>query len=238
MAADSDTGSDTGSRRLAGAHTLLGQLEPHELERLMAFARTQRHRAGEVIFRKDDPGISMMSIVDGRVKISVTSPDGKEAVLAVLGPGEVLGEMAILEDKDRSADATALDACELLVLQKRDFIPFLERNPTIAIRLLRILCERVRRTSALVEDRTFLSLPARLAKTLLDLADGSGRETDAGTRIDFKMSQKNFGALLGASRESRQERGGSGQKHKCHPGKVWVQDCPALRSSRLRRRSY
>jgi CRP-like cAMP-binding protein len=144
----------------------------------------------------------MMSIVDGRVKISVTSPDGKEAVLAVLGPGEVLGEMAILEDKERSADATALEACELLVLLKRDFIPFLERNPAIAIRLLRILCERVRRTSALIEDRTFLSLPARLAKTLLDLADGSGRETDAGTRIDFKMSQKNFGALLGASRES------------------------------------
>ncbi len=194
--------SDTGSGGLAAKHLLLEHLEPHELDRLMTFARSQRHPAGEVIFRKGDPGISMMSIVDGRVKISVASPDGKEAVLAVLGPGEVLGEMAILEDKDRSADATALDACELLVLQKRDFIPFLERNPAISIRLLRILCERLRRTSAQVEDRTFLSLPARLAKTLLDLADSTGRETTEGTRIDFKMSQKNFGGLLGASRES------------------------------------
>ena len=194
--------SDTGSGRLAAAHLLLEHLEPHEFDRLMAFARSQHHPAGEVIFRKGDPGISMMSIVDGRVKISVASPDGKEAVLAVLGPGEVLGEMAILEDKDRSADATALDACELLVLQKRDFIPFLERNPAICIRLLRILCERLRRTSALVEDRTFLSLPARLAKTLLDLADSTGRETTDGMRVDFKMSQKNFGGLLGASRES------------------------------------
>ncbi len=194
--------SDTGSGHLAAKHLLLEHLEPHELERLMAFARSQHHPAGEVIFRKGDPGISMMSIVDGRVKISVASPDGKEAVLAVLGPGEVLGEMAILEDKNRSADATALDACELLVLQKRDFIPFLERNPAICIRLLRILCERLRRTSAQVEDRTFLSLPARLAKTLLDLADSTGRETTDGVRVDFKMSQKNFGGLLGASRES------------------------------------
>ncbi len=194
--------SDAGSGRLAAAHLLLEHLEPHELDRLMAFARTQRYRAGEAIFHKGDPGISMMSIVAGRVKISVASPDGKEAVLAVLGPGEVLGEMAILEDRDRSADATALDASELLVLQKRDFIPFLERNPAICIRLLRILCERLRRTSALVEDRTFLSLPARLAKTLLDLADRAGRETAEGTRIDFNMSQKIFGGLLGASRES------------------------------------
>ena len=194
--------SDTGSRRLAAAHLLLEHLEPHEFDRLMQFARSQRHPAGEVIFRKGDPGISMMSIIEGRVKISVASSDGKEAVLAVLGPGEVLGEMAILEDKNRSADATALDACELLVLQKRDFIPFLERNPAISIRLLRILCERLRRTSALVEDRTFLSLPARLAKTLLDLADSGGHETADGTRVDFNMSQKNFGGLMGASRES------------------------------------
>ena len=194
--------SDTESGRLAAQHLLLEHLEPHELERLMQFARNQRYRTGEVIFRKGDPGISMMSIIEGRVKISVASADGKEAVLAVLGPGQVLGEMAIIEDKDRSADATALDACELLILQKRDFIPFLERNPAISIRLLRMLCERLRRTSALVEDRTFLSLPARLAKTLLDLADTSGHETEHGTRIDFNMSQKNFGGLMGASRES------------------------------------
>jgi CRP-like cAMP-binding protein len=194
--------SETGPGRLATQHLLLEHLEPHELERLMQFARNQHYRAGEVIFRKGDPGISMMSIVSGRVKVSVASPDGKEAVLAVLGPGEVLGEMAIIEDKDRSADATALDACELLILQKRDFIPFLERNPAIAIRLLRMLCERLRRTSAQVEDRTFLSLPARLAKTLLDLAESGGRETENGTRVDFNMSQKNFGGLMGASRES------------------------------------
>jgi CRP-like cAMP-binding protein len=194
--------SDTGSGRLAAAHLLLEHLEPHELDRLMQFARSQRHPAGEVIFRKGDPGISMVSIIEGRVKISVASPDGKKAVLAVLGPGEMLGEMAIIEDKDPSADTTALEACEPLVLQKRDFIPFLERNPAICIRLLRILCERLRRTSALVEDRAFLSLPARLAKTLLDLADSGGRETADGIRVDFNMSQKIFGGLMGASRES------------------------------------
>ena len=209
--------SDTGSGRLAAAHLLLEHLEPHELDRLMQFARSQRHPAGEVIFRKGDPGFSMMSIIEGRVKISVASPDGKEAVLAVLGPGEVLGEMAIIEDKDPSADTTALEACEPLVLQKRDFIPFLERNPAICIRLLRILCERLRRTSALVEDRAFLSLPARLAKTLLDLADSGGRETADGIRVDFNMSQKISAASWAHRARASTSSSTHGRRRGCSP---------------------
>ena len=144
----------------------------------------------------------MMTVMKGRIKISSSSPEGKEVVLAVLGKGEILGEMAILEGKPRSADATAVEPSRLLVLHGRDFIPFLEGNPKICIRLLRILSARLRRTSELVEERTFLSLPSRLAKTLVDLALAEGHEAPEGVRIDFKMSQKDFGGLLGASRES------------------------------------
>ncbi len=194
--------ADIETREFVSGHLLLDQLEPHELNTLLTFARTERYGANEVIFRKGDPGQSMMIVVKGRIKISSSAPDGKEAVLTVLGEGEVLGEMAILEEKARSADATALEASELLVLHKRDFIPFLERNPKTCVKLLRILCNRLRRTSELIEDRTFLSLPSRLAKTLLDLARAEGRNVPEGVRFDFKMSQKNLGALLGASRES------------------------------------
>ena len=189
-------------RQLVTGHSLLGQLRPHEMERLMIFARRQRYDANERIFDKGDPGHAMMTVVSGRVKISVSSPDGKETVLAVLGTGEVLGEMAVLENTERSADATALEASELLVVQRRDFIPFLERNPEISIRLLQVLSARLRRTSEIVEDRAFLNLPARLAKMLIDLAEEDGRETPDGVRVDLNMSQKTLAALLGASRES------------------------------------
>lgn len=186
---------------LVSSHMLLGHLAPGELERLLSFARTERFAAGDIVFRKGDPGHSMMAVVEGRIKISVSSPDGREAVLAVLGRGEVLGEMAILEGRERSADATAIDASELLVLHSRDVIPFLERNPEICIRLLRILSERLRRTSELVEERTFLDLAARLAKALLDLAGTDGGDAPDGIHVDLGMSQKNFAAVLGASRE-------------------------------------
>lgn len=199
------------TRELVSGHLLLGQLEPHELDNLMAFARMERYGANEVIFRKGDLGHSMMTVMKGRIKISSSSPEGKEVVFTVLGKGEILGEMAILEGRARSADATALEPSELLVLHRRDFIPFLERNPKICIRLLSILSARLRRTSELVEDRTFLSLPSRLAKTLVDFALAEGHEVPEGIRIDFKMSQKDFGGLLGASRESVNKQLGAWQ---------------------------
>lgn len=152
-------------------------------------------------------------------------------VLAVLGKGEVLGEMAILEDKTRSADAAALEPTEVLVLQRREFVPFLERNPKLCVRLLRVLSARLRRTSELAEDRIFLNLPSRLAKILLDLAGGDPADLAEGARVDFRMSQKDLAALLGASRESVnkqlsawQHNGlikmGRGYVILCHPGDI------------------
>ncbi len=183
-------------------HFLLNQLEPDELNALLAYARVERYGANDVIFRKGDRGQSMMMVVEGRIKISASGADGKEVVLAILEKGELLGEMAILEEKARSADATAMEPSELVVLHKRDFIPFLERNSKVCIKLLTILSDRLRRTSALVEDRAFLSFRSRLAKALLDLAATGGHEVPEGVRIEFRISQKDFGALLGASRES------------------------------------
>ncbi|MEE2970866.1 MAG: Crp/Fnr family transcriptional regulator, partial [Pseudomonadota bacterium] len=145
---------------------------------------------------------SMLTVISRRVKISVSSSEGKEAVLAILGRGEVLGEMALIDGKERSADATALEPSEALSIHRRDFIPFLERNPAICLRLLGVMSDRLRRTSEMVEDRSFLDLPGRLAKTLLDLGRTDGVDTKDGLRIDMPMSQSAFGAMLGASRET------------------------------------
>lgn len=188
-------------RAIFARHAVLGLLEPQEIDRVLAFSVARQFRPGEVIFRKGDAGDSMMVVFAGRVKIGVVGPDSREAVLAILGVGEILGEMAILDSKPRSADAIALEATELLVLHRRDFIPFLEHNPRIATRLLRLVCERLRRTSALVEDRMFRQLPARLAKALLELAS-DGPVCPPGIRIELHMSQKTFASVLGVSREA------------------------------------
>ena len=189
-------------REFVSGHSLLGQLEPDDLERLLTYSRRQSFAENEVIFRKGDPGNSMMIVVKGSVKISAPMPEGKEAVLSMLEKGEILGEMAVLEGKDRSADATALNQCELLELQQRDFIPFLEHHPKVCIQLLAILSARLRRISELIQDRNFLSLPGRLAKLLLEMSHTHGHDVPEGVRVDINMSQKNFGAMLGASRES------------------------------------
>jgi CRP/FNR family cyclic AMP-dependent transcriptional regulator len=117
---------------LISGYPLLGQLEADELARVLAFARTERFSAGQVIFRRGEPSQSMMTVISGRIKISVSSSEGKEAVLAILGRGEVLGEMALIDGKERSADATAMESGEALSIHRRDFIPFLERNPASA----------------------------------------------------------------------------------------------------------
>ena len=181
---------------------LLDSLDAGERERLLSFARSERHAEGAVIFRKGDPGDSLMMIVSGRIKISNSSPGGPEVVLSMLGDGEVLGEMAVFEDGTRSADATAIEDSELLVLHRRDVLPFLESNPRICVRLLAVLSARLRRTSAALQDRTFLTIASRLAKTLLDLAVQQGEAEDEGVRVTLGFSQRNLGAMLGASRET------------------------------------
>ncbi len=110
--------------------------------------------------------------------------------------------MALLDGDPRSATATALEPCELLVIQRRDLIPFLERHPKTAIKLLATLTGLVRNLSNQLEDRVFLGLPGRLAKKLLALADNYGKDTADGILIDLRMPQGELGEMVGTSRES------------------------------------
>jgi CRP/FNR family transcriptional regulator, cyclic AMP receptor protein len=183
-------------------HFLLRHLEPAELRQLASYARLARYPAGKVIFQKGDDGDGMMAVVNGRVKICSHSYDGRELILNIVGPGEVFGEIALLDGEARTADAVALEACDLLVLLRRDFLPFLERHPRVSLRLLTVLCQRLRRTSEQLEDSLFLELRPRLAKCLLRLVHAFGRETPSGTLIDMKLSQQQLGTLVGMTRES------------------------------------
>lgn len=181
---------------------LLGQLAADEMDEFLGLAHTQTFAANQTIFQKQDPGDCLYAIVRGRVGINTESPGGKAIFLNMLKPGEVFGEIALLDGKERTANAVALEETELLRIDRSAFMPFLARHPDLAIRLMSVLCGRIRWTSGIIEDTIFLDIPHRLAKRLITLAGQYGTQTGEGTRIDVKLSQENLGQMLGATRES------------------------------------
>lgn len=189
-------------RAVLADHFLFGQLEPAELERILGLGVEKRFSSGQVIFQKGEEGNSMMVVLRGQVRISLFSEEGKELILTIIPTGGCFGEMALLDGKERSADATAIGECVLFIIARRDFIPFLEHHPRVAIRLLALVSERLRYANELVENIAFLNLPARLARLLLKLALTHGENTQEGVRIGLKISQQDLGNLIATSRES------------------------------------
>jgi CRP-like cAMP-binding protein len=187
-------------RRLFVGHALFGKLPPDDLDALLLHARVEHYAAGREIFAKGSPGRSMMAILGGSVRISAPSPAGPDIVLAMLQAGEVFGEIALLDGADRTADATAISDCDLLVLDHRDFVPFLERRADLCILLLRLLCQRLRQTDRVVEEAMFGRLDGRIAKALIRLADSAPAAESGG--ITLRITQQELAGMVGATRES------------------------------------
>ncbi len=181
---------------------LLGQLEPGEMDEFLSLATVEQFDVDQVIFQKSDPGDSLYAVVGGRVGITTESDAGKAIILNMMKTGDVLGEIALLDGKPRTANAIALERSELLRIDRADFMPFLERHPRLAIRLMGVLCDRLRWTSDIIEDTIFLDIPHRLAKRLMTLATQYGRSTKQGLLIDLRLSQEDLGQMLGSTRES------------------------------------
>ncbi|MDQ2904699.1 MAG: Crp/Fnr family transcriptional regulator [Ktedonobacteraceae bacterium] len=182
--------------------SIFGDLTDESIRDLMAVARKRTFRAGEVIFHRDDPGQVLYVIKEGKVKISLVSPDGQEVSLVVFGKGEYFGEFALLDSLPRSADAIALERVECYTLQRSDFHNAIMKNPRIAIYVLEALTKRLRNTDRMVEDLIFLDVYGRVAKKLLELADTHGNEVDDGLLIDMRLTQQELASMVGASRES------------------------------------
>ena len=177
-------------------------LSDDELRELSAVAKRRAFRAGEVIFHRDDPGQVLYMIKEGKVKISLSSPDGQEISLVVFGKNEYFGELALLDGLPRSADAIALEKVECFTLQRSDFQRAIIKTPQIAIQVMEILCQRLRKTDQKVEDLIFLDVYGRVAKKLLELSESHGIQSDGGIRIDMRLTQQELASMVGASRES------------------------------------
>ena len=171
-------------------------------DRIVDLASERLVRRGQTIFQRGDAESSMMAVLKGSVRISAGSADGKEVILNTIGVGEVFGEIALLDGKPRSADATATEDSTLLVIERRHFLPFLLQNEDLVLRMLAVLCQRLRQTSDALGDMVLLDLPGRLASLLTRLAGDHGTATPLGIRIDFKLSQRDIGSRVASSRES------------------------------------
>jgi CRP-like cAMP-binding protein len=181
--------------KLLANHPLFRELEPGVRDRICAYMKMRDVPRGATIFSKGDPGTSLFAVSSGVVEITVPSLDGKNVVFNLIKEGEVFGEIALLDGQPRTADAVAFTDCRLLVIERRDFISLLRDSPDITMRLIEVLCARLRRTTEQVEDLMFLDLGERLAKTLLrlsDLAEPAG---------SLSISQSQLSQIVGMSRE-------------------------------------
>ena len=203
---------------------LFSNLEPEELEALAARAQERPMRAGEMLFRRTDPGSSMVAILAGEVRIALPGSDGRDQVLQVLRAGDVFGEVALLDGGTRTADAVALTNGRLLVVERRDLLQMLQEDQALALRIIILLCDRLRATNWLLEAMLFHDAAARLATTLLMLA------TDRpGMRLD--VTQRTLGEMVGAARETVNKKLREWQAAgilTLEPGRVTVVDPEAL----------
>jgi len=184
--------NETNSRLLSGVKLLAGV--PHESRmRLAMFARSKRYSAGEALFRRGEPGEGLLLVLDGLVRIHLADPKGREITLALLGPGEPIGEIALIDGGERSADATAMTPVSALLIRHSDAASLIGSDPAMATAMLRTMAERLRRLTDQVEAVSLQPLTQRLAAVLLRLstADPSGL---------VRVAQGHLATLVAASR--------------------------------------
>jgi CRP-like cAMP-binding protein len=186
---------------LLRTRSFLGALPDSDLQALARCGHVMRYSKGHCICRRGDDGGSLSIVLTGSVKISNVSPSGRETILYLVLPGDVIGEVAALDGGDRSADATALNETQVFVVYRRDILPILARNPEALMELVNLLCEKLRLASEIVEDNQ-RPMRGRLAKGLLRLARQHGATRRQCIELDLGITQRDLGNYLGLSRES------------------------------------
>ncbi len=184
-------------RAILRNHPLFSGLSAEIIDRLCTHAKMKEVRRGATIFAKGEPGQSMFAVCSGTVKISVPSLEGKDAVFNFINEGGLFGEIALLDGHPRTADAIATTKCQLMMIDRRDFLPLIRSYPELATKIIEVLCMRLRHTSEQVEDIVFLDLPGRLAKALLRLAGDTSVRNQK-----IAITQREVGEVIGMSRES------------------------------------
>ena len=186
-------------RMMLQCSPLFRGLPPPAFERIAALATQRQYREGEVVCSQGDPGDALYAVVSGSIRISTGTPDGREIFLNIMASGDTFGEIALLDGGTRTATAFAIAPSELVMLRREHLFALLEKEPRVALELLRLCGERLRWTSDLIEEAAFLSLPARLARRLVKMAEEHGSAVAGG--LELRISQAELAGFLSVSRQ-------------------------------------
>jgi CRP/FNR family transcriptional regulator, cyclic AMP receptor protein len=181
---------------------LFAGVDPTTADLLASAMTTRKVDRGHVVFSEGDTGDRLFIVLEGKVKISRSAADGRENLLAVLGPSEMFGELSLFDPGPRTATATAVTDSALASLDHDDLRPLLVAQPAVASQLLAALAQRLRRTNEAMADLVFSDVPGRVAKALLDLAERFGADEVDGVRVHHDLTQEELAQLVGASRET------------------------------------
>jgi CRP/FNR family transcriptional regulator len=181
---------------------LFAALDADAASTLETVLTTRTLARGHMVFREGDSGDRLFIVIDGKVKITRAAADGRENLLALLGAGEMFGELSLFDPGPRTASVTTVTEATLASLDHDDLRPLLTERPGVAVQLLRALAQRLRRTNEAMADLVFTDVPGRVAKALLDLAEKFGVPELDGTRVRHDLTQEELAQLVGASRET------------------------------------
>jgi CRP/FNR family cyclic AMP-dependent transcriptional regulator len=179
---------------LLNMNPLFAKLGEDSLERIAGLCVRRRLGAGELLFEKGDQGDSLYGVRRGTIRIETGTEGGERLTLNVLGAGDLFGEIALLDGQARTANAVAAEDCELYVLRRHDFMSFMEREPRVAIRLIELLCQRLRWMNERMEEVALMPLHVRMARRLAGLALDFGSE--------LHLTQGELSEFVGGARES------------------------------------
>jgi CRP-like cAMP-binding protein len=181
---------------------LFSELSEDDLREIVKLAVRQVYKKDNMILIEEEIGSTMFIILDGRVKISRISDDGREVILSILSEGDFFGEMSILDGQNRSANVVTLDDSRIMVIRREDFLQMLHDYPQIAINLLKELAQRLRRSDAQIKSLSLQNATGKVASTLLRIADDSGKIHLGQVEIPRLPPQQDLANMAGTSRET------------------------------------
>ena len=181
---------------------LFSHLNASDFRPLEKMARIRKIKRSQTVYLPGDPANAVYLLKNGRIKVSRITEDGKELTLAILGPGEVFGELEVLEETPRDTLAEALDEALLFVFDRKDFDQILRESPDLLLRLTKLIGIRLKKIENRIEDLVFREVPARLVRLLIELSKEFGVPGEDGLRINYRMTHQEMSSLIGSTRET------------------------------------
>lgn len=181
---------------------LFDGISPSEMQEMEKITRMEEVKKRQPLYLPGDPSSNVYLLKKGRVKIANTAPSGKEVTFDILEPGEVFGELEVLEDAPRSTSAEALDDALICVIPRKDFDQYLAMHPNVTVKLTKLIGLRLKKIQSRIEDLVFRDVPARLAHLLSELSKSDGVAEKQGVRLKVKLTHQEMANLIGCSRET------------------------------------